>query len=182
MPKYTIKRTYECHSLLQQGPCPDNQWFILRDDTAIAKIAIATCVDYPCQNTSYVPLVDTEKCQLIGDESPCQDGAVVVADYFGKGKCECQEGYLPYEDKCIKNGSQGPCQEQEIFTLTDDDQPLCELLDGARLALITLNKVCQEDERVGPKGDCIKINDAGLGTRSLGRSCLRCALNRLMNG
>ena len=60
MPKFNeVKGQYECFDLLEQGPCQEDEWFLLRKD---APIGIANCSKLPCQqNKTLIPMQSTGK-------------------------------------------------------------------------------------------------------------------------
>ena len=110
-------------------------------------------------------------------------------DYFGQGQCDCSPGFLFHQDQCYEVGTQGPCEDGEFFTITSENFFLCHSYDdydsegdtSLRFPLITLNLKCEDDEKIGPKGKCIKINQPRPGRTIEVSSCdLRCHLKKIL--
>ena len=126
MPRSTAEdQNYECYDLLEQGPCQENERFLLRKDT---EILMADCFKLPCgESKTLVQMIETGECEMIGDDNGyvCPYGKKVTVNSYGEGKCDCSEGFLPHKGRCYQKGSQGPCEYWETFEIMDDETTGC---------------------------------------------------------
>ena len=130
--------TGECHELLTQGPCQDNQWLALRRRMKVRNkfmIEVA-CQDRPCPCLDEDPLMCEvlvphnttlrsqchPSCQVslaAAQNGICRPGEQLYNTPFGEGICDCRPGHMRLRDgQCqpingFRNGPRipNPCPE-----------------------------------------------------------------------
>lgn len=76
-----------CYYLLDQGPCPQNYWFVLdkrRDYEAV-------CKPRPCPDP--FAIMYGGKCVQVGQSAGCNPTLGLVVTPFGEGVCGCFPGF-----------------------------------------------------------------------------------------
>lgn len=77
------KGHYVCHTLLEQGPCAEGEWFVAIPDS---QVPFAKCQPRPCDGLdSLVPIEGEKACKLLYGSSDCAPGMELLANPFGKG-------------------------------------------------------------------------------------------------
>lgn len=81
------KGQYVCQTLLEQGPCAKDEWFVAIPDLPVP---IAKCQPRPCDGLdSLVPIEGEKACKLLYGSSDCAPGMELLANPFGKGMWRC---------------------------------------------------------------------------------------------
>lgn len=132
----TGKMFYEpdgkCYSLLQSGPCSENQWLVLDKDEVVSENGglHAVCRQCPCCGKRFRAVywpADGKCYRLFRDSRQLcpSPGTVLQVDPFGEGECACEKEPL-HERWDVKNMDtdispcyplyqRGPCDNGHIF-------------------------------------------------------------------
>jgi len=119
----------ECHPLLTQGPCKENQWFTLNEDQN------AICRERDCSKENQDGhILFRGKCVSPGHTEGCPPGMEVQYNPFGYGECGCRDDFLPFQkpwqdsaDACYQEYTCGPCQPGQQLRQTNEPGDLINL-------------------------------------------------------
>lgn len=152
---------WDCIDLLDQGPCAENEWFVLDTELDENGQPRGVCKAKDCTEQDGFVLFNGT-CQPIGKVQPCPKGMEILIDPFGQGQCDCIPHYIPYvesdgTDSCYAEYLQGPCKIDEQLIDIKDDEELLKMHDQT--------SVCQQDFCANvdfirwSNGDCIPSID-----------------------
>ena len=137
-------QTSQCEQLLQQGPCPDNQWLVSLNGSA-------TCASKPCPDNFYYSVM-TKTC-INEEELKCEATKEAAVSLEGHVGCECIDGKVEWSDgKCYSLYHQGPCKEGEYLIFFKNNTLKC-----------VPNNCKQENwvEMSDNPGHCYELNSQG---------------------
>lgn len=126
---------FPCHKLLTQGPCNEDQLFVLDEEIRFSnnkELPTTKCIDRECYPKPEYKNNSTEllgwretvmfngNCTEVRSSAECEgDNMVVLVNPFGKGECGCKDKFIewnPKDDvdfsddrKCYQAYLQGPC-------------------------------------------------------------------------
>ncbi|TRY76880.1 hypothetical protein TCAL_14723 [Tigriopus californicus] len=125
----------ECFPLLQQGPCKDHEWLVMREKPNSVDEVEIHCQKRPCPCHAKDPLLCevwyedpnaaadcSNKCRVAlaaEQDGICGSGEQLLLNPFGRAICGCRgdpvhmRSSLDY--RCHPLGSQGPCPSNETL-------------------------------------------------------------------
>jgi len=135
MPFFDPKtREFPCYKLLTQGPCNEDQIFVLDEEIRFSnnkELPTTKCIDRECYpipvpkenstgNRYQETVMFNGKCTNVSSSAECEgDNMVVLVNPFGKGECGCKDRFIEWnskdgidfsdETKCYQEYVQGPC-------------------------------------------------------------------------
>ena len=181
----------QCHALLQQGPCLDDEWLILKQSNNDIFI---TCQKRPCpcrtSDQSLCEVLITKKVTDCGQEREekachvalaaeqdgiCDEGEQIIVTPFGDGICGCRLSPVHMkwngDGKCHPLLYQGsPCPENQSLQFSR--------IENRALCMATLCKpgyVLYDDGgcyRLDTQGPCDEIEKLGINTKTHELECI----------
>ena len=180
-----------CHTLLQQGPCLDDEWLILKQSN---NDIVIMCQKRPCpcrtSDPSLCEVLITKKVTDCGQEREekachvalaaeqdgiCDDGEQIIVTPFGDGICGCRLSPVHMkwngDGKCHPLLYQGsPCPENQSLQFSK--------IENRALCVATLCKpgyVLYEDGgcyRLDTQGPCEEVEKLGINTKTHELECM----------
>ena len=99
-----------CFLPLSREPCDDGQWTVVTADNRLK------CENIPCKNEE---AIFNETCINMFDSKACNNfGERLYIDKYGKGVCDCDDGWLRGDDgACYQEFTRGFCEENSILRI-----------------------------------------------------------------
>ena len=188
--------TDQCYTLLQQGPCNDNEWLVLNEGLSVIEDINISCKIRPCpcrKTDSYLCEVlitksstdcgiskqQSQSCQVAmaaEQDGICAKGEQIIVTPFGDGICGCRlnPAHIRW------NGDDGNC-----YPLFDHGEPCLEN-ESLQFSPIEKRSVCvaslckrgfvlYEDGRcyrIDTQGPCSDISKLGIDSKTHELKCI----------
>jgi hypothetical protein len=148
----------EFYTLLQQGPCQSNHWFVVRQ---FADKPLAECQRRICEEDE---VHFHNECHKNDSNTLCGESQILLLNPFGEGECHCQNDFLEhYDDQnklhCYEENSQGPCIEGYILYQPFEVDENCAQKNPICVSSGTGFRTCHTGRRIDiTTGKCEKIS------------------------